>query len=114
MARLAGDELQFKAVAILADGTSAALLGDGRVTSPTPPRRPSTSPASVAAKAGGTATIAATLVGKSGRVTLEDVAPLVPGNNTPPTATITSPAECFDVTDRPHRRHGKQCEFPAL
>ena len=97
LARLAGDELQFKAVAILADGTSADVSVTA-VWSTTNATAATVNLAGfVAAKAGGTATIAATLAGKSGQVTL-NVAPLVPGDNTPPTATITSPAEGADVT----------------
>jgi hypothetical protein len=94
---LVGEDVQFKAVANLTDGTSA----DVSLTAAWSTTNAAAATVNVAgfvhAKAGGSTTIAATLAGKSGSVTV-NVSPLVPGDNTAPVAAITSPADDATVT----------------
>jgi len=90
--RLAGDELQYRAVAILTDGTSA----DVTLTAAWSSSATSTatiSPTGVAeAIHEGATTLSASLDGKTGQGTL-NVAARASSDNTPPTAGITSPAD---------------------
>lgn len=90
--RLAGDEVQYRAVAILTDGTSADVsLSAAWSSSAT--STATISPTGVAkAIRDGATTLSATLDGKSVQGTL-NVAARALGDNTPPTANITSPAD---------------------
>ena len=97
LARLANSDLQFKAIAILTDGTSADVTLTAGWSTTNAAAATVDVTGFVRAKASGSATIAATLTGKSGSVTL-NVSPLVPGDVTAPTAAITSPADGADVT----------------
>ena len=95
--RLAGDELQYKAVAILTDGTSADVtLTAAWASSVTGVATINTAGLAKAIAVGAT-TISASLGGKTGQGTL-NVASRVNGDNTPPTAAITSPADGGAVT----------------
>jgi len=94
---LPGDSLPLTATAILADGTSldlttlagwsssdtavATVDGQGRVTAVAP----------------GSATLTASHLGVSGSATLQVAAPAT-GDDIPPVATITTPAEAAEVT----------------
>jgi RHS repeat-associated protein len=95
--RLAGDELQYTAVAILTDGTSA----DVTLTAAWSSSATSTatiSPTGVAkAIHEGATTLSASLDGKTGQGTL-NVAARASSDNTPPTAGITAPADGATVT----------------
>ena len=95
--RLAGDELQYKAVAILTDGTSADVTLSAAWSSSLTGVA-TISPAGFAkAINSGTTVFSASLGGKTGQGTL-NVASRVLGDNTPPTAAITSPADGGAVT----------------
>jgi RHS repeat-associated protein len=95
--RLAGDELQYKAVAILTDGTSADItLTAAWASSLTGVATINTVGVAKAIAAGAT-TISANLGGKTGQGTL-NVASRASGDNTPPTAEITSPVDGGAVT----------------
>ncbi|MEP7181304.1 MAG: RHS repeat-associated core domain-containing protein [Betaproteobacteria bacterium] len=95
--RLAGDEFQFKAIAILTDGTSADVSLTAAWSTTNAAAATVSTTGFAKAKANGTATIAALLSGKTGQVTL-NVASLVPGDTTPPVAAITAPADGATVT----------------
>ena len=95
-ARLVGEDVQFKAVAILTDRTGADVSLKAIWTTTNAAVATVDVTGRVHAKIAGTATITAALSGKSGSITL-NVAPLVPGDNTAPIAAITSPADGSDV-----------------
>jgi RHS repeat-associated protein len=95
--RLAGDELQYRAVAILTDGTSANVtLTAAWSSSATSTATIGTTGIAKAIQVGAT-TISASLDGKTVQGTL-DVAARALGGNTPPTAAITSSADGGAVT----------------
>ncbi len=90
--RLAGDQLQYKAVAILTDGTSADVTLSAAWTSSLTGVA-TINPFGIAkAITSGTTAISASFVGKTGQGTL-NVAARILGDSTPPAATITSPAD---------------------
>jgi len=95
--RLAGDEVQYQAVAILTDGTSANVtLIAAWSSSATSTATISPTGIAKAIQAGAT-TISASLDGQTGQGTL-NVAARALGDNTPPTAAITSPADGGAIT----------------
>jgi RHS repeat-associated protein len=95
--RLAGDELQYKAIAILTDGTSADITLSAVWSSSLTGVATVNTVGIARAIANGTTTISATRDGKTGQGSL-NVASRVLGDNTPPTAAITSPADGGAVT----------------
>jgi RHS repeat-associated protein len=95
--RLAGDELQYKAVAILTDGTSADVTLTSAWASSLTGVATINAAGLAKAIAVGATTISASLGGKTGQGTL-NVASRVNGDNTLPTAEITSPADGGAVT----------------
>ncbi len=95
--RLAGDELQYKAIAILTDGTSADITLSAVWASSLTGVATVNTVGIAKAITNGTTTISATRDGKTGQGTL-NVASRVLGDNTPPTAAITSPADGGAVT----------------
>ena len=95
--RLAGDELQYKAVAILTDGTSADITLTAVWASTVTGVATINTTGLAKAVAIGATSISATLGGKTGQGTL-NVASRANGDNTPPTAAITSPADGGTVT----------------
>ena len=95
--RLAGEELQYKAVAILTDGTSADVTLTAAWSSSVTAKATINAVGVAKAIASGTTTITATLAGKSGQGTL-NVAALVLGDNAPPIALITAPVDGSAVT----------------
>lgn len=96
-ARLAGEEQQFKATAVLTDGTSADVTLTAVWTSTASAVASVDVAGYVKAKTAGPATIAAAHSGKSASVVV-NVSSLVPGDAIGPTAVIASPAEGASVT----------------
>lgn len=95
--RLAGNELQYKAIAILADGTSADVTLSAAWSSSLTAVA-TINPFGIAkAIASGATIISASLDGKTGQGNL-NVAARVLGDSTLPTAAITSPADGSTVT----------------
>ena len=95
--RLVGDEPQYKAIAILTDGTSADVTLTAAWSSSSTGVATINTAGVAKAITGGATTISATLGGKTGQGTLNVVARAL-GDNTPPTAAITSPADGGAVT----------------
>ena len=93
--RLVSNTLQFKAVAVLTDGTIADITLSAGWNSTTPAAASVGVTGLARAIAVGTTNISATLGGKTAQVTL-NVASRV-GDNTPPVALITSPADGTSV-----------------
>jgi RHS repeat-associated protein len=97
LVRLAGDDVQFTAIAKLTDGTSADVTLSAVWTSTNTSVATVSTAGFAVARLGGTTTIGATLGTKAAQITL-NVAPLVPVDVTPPAAAITSPADGAAVT----------------
>ncbi len=90
--RLAGDQLQYKAVAILTDGTSADVTVNAVWSSSLTAVATVDSVGVTKAIASGATLISASLGGKTGQGSL-NVGARVLGDNTPPLAAITAPAD---------------------
>lgn len=97
LARRVGENVAFKAIALLADGTSADVSLTAAWSSSNSVAASVDVTGFVKAKAGGSTTIAAVLSGKTGQVVV-NVAAVLSGDPTPPTATITAPSNGANVT----------------
>jgi len=97
LARLAGETQPFKATAILTDGTSADVTLTATWTTTNAAVASVDATGLAKAKTAGSATVTATLAGRSDSTTI-DVSALVPGDNTGPVTAITAPADGAAVT----------------